>query len=79
MHYIHDRYGVAIALGLSNVSQVKRYKNNALKAGLQPSKVIGGVELFDISILLNINIKIQANNHGYKVAELNRFKEGLLF
>ncbi len=79
-HYVYNREGASLALGLSSVNQVKRYIDNALKAGLQPSKIIGGIEMFDISILLNThNNKSPANSHGYKASQLKCFAGGTLF
>lgn len=58
-HYIYNIEGVAAALGLAKPYQVKRYKDNAIKTGVQPSKIIGGVELFDIDMLMNPQKYIQ--------------------
>lgn len=53
MHYVYNKEGVMAFFGLSDAYQIKRYKNKAIKAGALPSKIIGGTELFDISVLLN--------------------------
>ncbi|MBW6487513.1 hypothetical protein [Sulfurimonas sp.] len=64
-HYIYNKEGVAAALGLSKSHQVNRYKDNAIKAGVQPSIITGGVELFDIDILTNPQKYIQANTKPF--------------
>ena len=78
-HYIYNREGAAAAMGLSNANQLKRYKDNALEAGLQPSKIIGGIEMFDISVLMDTKYKKQANTYGYKASQLECFASGVLF
>ncbi|MFA6195271.1 MAG: hypothetical protein WC656_01350 [Sulfurimonas sp.] len=81
MHYIYNKDGAALALGLSDSCQLKRYKDKAIKAGAMPCKIIGGVELYDIDILMNQkNQKNPAiNHHGYKASELKVFAGGFLF
>lgn len=61
-HYVYNKEGVAAFLGLSETWQVKRYKDNAIKAGVQPSHIVGGIEMFDIDILMNPEKYIQTKN-----------------
>lgn len=80
MHYVYNKQGAANALGLSSINEINRYKNNAISAGKIPCKNIGGVEMYDIDILLYKSKKrIISNNHGYKANELKTFANGVLF
>lgn len=53
MHYIYTKEGAVDALGLRDVKALRYYIKKAKAAGVEPSKRIGGVEYFDIDILLN--------------------------
>ena len=76
-HYIYTKEGVQDFLGLKNTKEVRRYKQNAIKAGYKPSKIIGGVEMFDIDILLQKDKVV--NNYNYSKEQLKIFATGKLF
>lgn len=50
-HYIYTKEGAANALGLSNINNLNYYIKKAQEAGAEPSKIMGGVEYFDVDIL----------------------------
>lgn len=53
MHYVYNKEGACAFFALSDPYQLKRYVDKAIKAGAKPSKKIGGVEMFDVSVLMN--------------------------
>jgi len=61
-HFIYTREGAAQALGLRNVSGLSYYIKKAKAAGEEPSKIIGGVEYFDLDILENAPVDNYFNN-----------------
>ena len=46
-HYVYTKEGITDAIGLKSVSQINKYKRDAIKAGYIPSKTMGGTEYFD--------------------------------
>ncbi|WP_152184445.1 hypothetical protein [Sulfurimonas indica] len=50
MHFLYTREGAEEALGINDLS----YRvNKALKAGIKPSRTIGGIEYFDLDALID--------------------------
>jgi len=52
MHYLFNKDGVVSALGLRDASDLGYYLKRAKKFGIEVSKKVGGVELFDIDALM---------------------------
>jgi hypothetical protein len=52
-HYIYTREGAADAMRLGSVNNLKYYIKKAKAAGCEPSKIIGGIEYFDMDLLLD--------------------------
>jgi len=50
-HFIFNRDGVIEALGLNSLDSFNYYIKKAEKQNAEVSKIIGGVELFDIDTL----------------------------
>jgi len=81
-HYIYTKEGVQFAMGLNHITEVNYYLKKAEKLGLKPSKVIGGVELYDIDIVMGNSLSLSpkvANNTIYSKEELRIFATGHLF
>ena len=51
MHFVYTREGVARAMGLRSVNGLGYHIKKAKQLGVNPSKIIGGVEYFDIDIV----------------------------
>ena len=52
-HYIYTKDAAIEALGLRKKSTINRYIKRAKKNGAEPSKILGGIEYFDLDLLLN--------------------------
>ena len=53
-HFIYSKEGAAMAMGLTENSEVNYYINRAKKLGIKNiSKRLGGIEYFDIDMLQN--------------------------
>jgi hypothetical protein len=78
MHYIYYRDGAALALDLSLDAFNKRVKK-AIQLGYEPSKNIGGVEMFDIDVLMKKEPRKKTNIFGYSLRMLKVFKNGHFF
>jgi len=52
-HYIYTKGGAAEAIGLRNAKALNNRIKRAKAAGCEPSKIIGGIEYFDMDLLLN--------------------------
>jgi len=52
-HFVYTKEGAADVLGLGNVNSLLYYIKKAKAAGVEPSKTIGGIEYYDVDILLN--------------------------
>jgi len=52
-HYVYTKEGAVEALGLKDVKSLNYYIKKAKAAGINPSKITGGVEYFDVDILQN--------------------------
>jgi len=76
-HYIYSKEGVQEFLGLKTLKEVNRYKRNAIEAGKVPCKILGGIEMFDIDILLQNNKVVKYTNYSKK--QLRIFSTGKLF
>jgi len=75
-HYIFNKIGIQQAMGLKSTKLVKYHKDKAIKAGRDPCKMIGGVEMYDLDIMQS---KYQKVNNQYTEAELQIFATGRLF
>lgn len=76
-HYIYTKEGAVKALGLNEVGKLNYYIKKAKKVGDEPSKIIGGIEYFDIDILKNptenkikLFVKKQIKNNAKKSKRL---------
>jgi len=78
-HYIFTKEGVMQELGLKNISEVARYIKSAKAKGLVPSKIVGGVEMFDIDILQNKIPELTHYEMGYTESQIKTFQDGKLF
>jgi len=74
-HYMFTREGATQMLGLKNPKQIERYRKNAIDKGLVPSKLVGGIELFDIDILLGNAPNISYYDMGYTDKQIEDFKK----
>ena len=52
-HFVYTKEGAANTLGLSSVNSLLYYIKKAKTVGIEPSRTIGGIEYFDVDILLN--------------------------
>lgn len=52
-HYIYTKYGAFLAMGLRDESRLDYHIKKVKKMGLKVSKIIHGIEYFDIDILTN--------------------------
>jgi len=53
MHYIYTKEGAAEAMGLRKSMELNYYIKKAKRVGLEPSKMLGGIEYFDLEMLVN--------------------------
>lgn len=77
-HYIYNKEGIKQAMGLSSLKLVKYHKNQAIKAGRDPCKMIGGVEMYDLEIMQS-KYKQKSWSNQYTEEDLNVFATGRLF
>jgi len=77
-HYIFTKEGVMEELGLKNIREVTRYSKNARAKGLVPSKIVGGVEMYDIDILQNKMPELTHYEMGYTESQIETFQNGKL-
>ena len=77
-HYVFTKEGAAQILGLKNIKQIERYRKKAIENGLIPSKTIGGLEMFDIDILLGNAPNLSHYDMGYTNSQKKVFDSGTL-
>ena len=58
-HYVYSKEGASLAMGLTEKSDINYYIKKAKKLGIENmSKIIGGIEYFDIDMLENPKLYI---------------------
>lgn len=55
-HFVYTKEAAADSMGLTSTKQISYYINQCLNKGIDPSKRIGGVEYFDVDMLLNVSM-----------------------
>ena len=77
-HYIYTKGGAAEAIGLRNAKALNNRIKRAKAAGCEPSKIIGGIEYFDMDLLLNppTNDKYINNIKAFVEKQMRKRKKG---
>ncbi len=55
-HFVYTKEAAADSMGLTSVDQIRYYINRCLNQGIKPSRKIGGVEYFDVDMLLSVSM-----------------------
>ena len=75
-HYVFSKEGASAAMGLTEKSDINYYIKKAKKLGIKDmSKVIGGIEYFDIDMLENPKLYIEEQ----AIILFGKSKKGQLF